>query len=1621
MIESIKEINFPQYATLSQATVVLNDMGDRTITADVTIDGAVAPDFSYDWEVEFKGERYIQPLRKPQALKDNQSLKSTISLTFYHWAIYQLKRDFFVELASTQAGTAFADKYIVPLAVNLGEFVIAFNKVLSYYFPNGEIYAKLNPDWQYDQDKQYVDISYSYMWDVLQKTYDMFGVRWTIERDAYGKYAIRFGYPAKELTHIFEYGFDGGLLKVERQVQSVNIRNKILGRGGSQNIPYLYFKNYDKYPQGGDGNQGMMPDPDAIPELTNIYFSELRDSNFRSYIQGWKTNSHRRLVEGDRLENFDATRAKSDYAYMRGATDSKFDPVEYVKDDASIEEYGVLVGKIDNNEDIFPSIQGMDIEIETPDGNTLFTRADEIVAVQEVMTDHVASEDGTIKDDINLEAKSETEHGAGKNSFTAEAATITVSSNEITIPEGYEGTLFDDPTVKYTLEFKERIKQYMQYNPYYEGDKISRVQYSEDDDEFPSVSYKVIDVISDREVEPINLPEGKYRLDYTLSFPEVTLKKGIVHYEQTPSGLGQTERLSVHWLKRIVTASATIVCKSFYGDVILNKVDGAPISKSVSVGANSKATISISGDTFTVPAQGALMVDVPISITPKETTTFSEKTVKVVNTITNEIVPASNIPQGQYKLLVEVALTNESNSSKTLRVELLPAYLYFIENTQKWEPTFDVWIKNIFNTKKSDYPSDEAYVEGVWSPLKTEEEMALTFSSGNLSGHDGWEFRVKKGGIAYDNSKTIIDTRGNQVRSEWRLTLIKSDAELETMRKYIPYKDFNANAGDMFFFTGISLPHQYVLSAEKKLTSYKLDNLAEVKDIKPQWVVSLDKVRAYSEQTERLIDALSVGSIITLKDKRFTKHIGEKQILQSITYDWQENSLLPNVDVVLSDKVTTSLSTVAMLQGKVDSLAKSVGELSNLEQIVRKIGDLLYLRKDGFEDVSFSPTMFAEKVSSKNFKPGVVGGAGWGFYQDAYGQSIIEADKLFIRNEMQVNDFIVNQVEARGGLEILSAANITISSIEPITLEDETIGERCFFDTKAASKANLFVVDDIAYCNRFDSKNTQLKYYRRKVVEIGENYITLSTTEVDGEGAPQVGDVVVQYGNYTDKARQCVIIRDVVNGGYEKMIRDLDSVTSNGIEYYFAGKFAEGDPRWFVGDSQQHVEYKDGELIIKGILKATAGSDINIGNQNMLRNSGFTGDYLSEPLADERVMQAADEMFSDPFDHWSKGDNVVIVELPNNAASGYGVQFPENPDEDLSQELYYPVLGGESYMLSFKAKGALLSSVTDEETGEEINTYNSLFYTIGGETKEVHLTDKWERYIEKITVGETSKDFIITASSVTLCEIQLERGTVATAWRTSPLDNNSDRVYIQSIDYLANSLVEEAIEGETDVLGGLVLTNHIKVGELDEDNKFKEKAGINGVYNNDDSPAFWAGGDFDTAIATAKKYETNTTTPQGEVPFVVTHSGKVVLNDAIVRGVVYASGGEFSGSIKLKFQEITAGERHTYKHADSSSVWLSPGEDAPTTLVLPDLDELDGILLNVMCYPKIVQKQHDGVIEGRKILCPQINETVGPYYVSEIQLNGGGFLQLTYNKAKREWILVNISAKDPEFIIYKEN
>lgn len=362
MIKDIKELNFPSYATLTKATVNISDMGEMTITADVRIDGDISPDFSYDWEVMFKGEKYIMPLRKPQCTKENTATYSTVELTFYHWAVYEMKRNYFAEMTSTESGTAIVSKYEVPLSLSLSDFVLALNKVLEYYY-KGSIIAELNPEWVSGSEKTTLNISYTYIWDLITTIYENYAVRWYLKTNEDGVCVIKIGFPADEISHVFEYGFDGGLLKVERQVQSSDIRNILLGRGGNKNLPYRYFKDVD------EANPSFKADPDWIPELSNIYFSELRDAAFRSYVQGWKAKHYGGTVtKGNAFVS---------WAWEKGYTDTDFNPVEYVKDDESIKSYGELYGAVETNEDIYPTIQGVNIE---PYG-----RIDEVVDVEKII------------------------------------------------------------------------------------------------------------------------------------------------------------------------------------------------------------------------------------------------------------------------------------------------------------------------------------------------------------------------------------------------------------------------------------------------------------------------------------------------------------------------------------------------------------------------------------------------------------------------------------------------------------------------------------------------------------------------------------------------------------------------------------------------------------------------------------------------------------------------------------------------------------------------------------------------------------------------------------------------------------------------------------------------------------------------------------------------------------------------------------------------------------------------------------------------------------------------------------------------------------------------------------
>ena len=996
MIKDIKELNFPAYATLETASATIADMGDRTITSQVKIAGNVVPDFSYDWEVEFKGERYIHPVKTPQGTKDNASRKAKIDMTFRHWAIHEMKRQYFVEMASTTAGTAIADKYIASLGLNLGDFVTAFNLVLNHYF-GGRIVIRLNPEWQYDTEAKLVSISYSYIWDVLQQMYEIYGVRWTLKTNADGVCEILMGYPTEEVSHIFEYGFEGGLLSVQRQVQSTEIRNRLLGRGGEKNLPYRYFKDKDP------NNPLFEADPDWIPELANIAFTELRGKTFRDYVRGWKARRYGGTPMAEPTE-----------AYLAGYNAEKFDPIEYVDDKESIEKYGVLVGALKNNEEIYPSIQGAPGDV------------DMIVDAEQVTDDDV---DAAVENDsvtTNLESGHQTYRNAPANStITIE----TLTKRHFSVPAGKVGNLDMSLTVT-----------------------------------------------------------GKY--------------SNVGDYEPT-----------------------------------------YPILKT--------ETVNI--------------------------TVHDSNTDEIVK---SSVAPVVNLPAGDYYYMItaDVETNYDKESMVTLNIESVRLYVS-TPGVEGWSQTFDIWVRNIWGSERNAGETDQQYADRVWLPIlgdRMGDEARVVFASGWLSFSSDWEFPIV--GYAFDDSKD---------GSEWRLTLAKSEAELEASGKYIPYEGYNASAGDRFFFIGIDMPWQYVYWGEERIDDYKRDTLPETARINPSWVIKTDKVRLnQNREGAKLIDSLSVGAQIRLASKQFISGAYESLYVQSMTYNWTADTILyPDVEVVVSDKVSTVKNPVAQMQGSIETLQRQVGSLSNIQQIIRQVCDQLYLRKDGVEDLSKSPTRFLGKVTGEKFRQGQIGGRDWGIYRDENGNAIFEADKLVARQGILVSDLVVNEATYVGGLQINSAAAMKVTAVE-----ETDDGYVCYFDQQQGSVTNKFKVDDVALCQKFDPEDNEIKFYKRRVIAIADASVTLSKTDVNGGGVPSVDDEIIHYGNYTDGTRQFVIIRDVIGGGYERMLMGLDSVNSDGVEYYFAGKSADSKARWFVGDDEQYAKYEDGQFTIKGNLFVT-GSD----------------------------------------------------------------------------------------------------------------------------------------------------------------------------------------------------------------------------------------------------------------------------------------------------------------------------------------------------------------------------------------------------------------------------------------------
>ncbi len=590
--------------------------------------------------------------------------------------------------------------------------------------------------------------------------------------------------------------------------------------------------------------------------------------------------------------------------------------------------------------------------------------------------------------------------------------------------------------------------------------------------------------------------------------------------------------------------------------------------------------------------------------------------------------------------------------------------------------------------------------------------------------------------------------------------------------------------------------------------------------------------------------------------------------------------------------------------------------------------------------------------------------AGAGIYQDDQGNWHIESDYLHARKKLVAKELQIEEVTHVGGQQLLSAAEMVCDYV----VEHDTF-YRCYFlkvgengrvihnkwKTGDQARMQSFNVDkwengqienraywrlvigtsldtqeDIADYNQDFSIDFSRGVYLPDNVSVADyHFIDLSKSDCDTDSdVPMVGDKIIQLGyrNDDDPSRQNAILLAGA-GTSSPYIDEYVGINSYSLagkvqtrikpnENLFTGKMQIEPTSTFGGQLLSSIfngyntnladifsqlqaygnqiddisnglsDVEDGlgdlETSIEGLENPTTG------NENLLRNTGFTGDYETATMSEEIGVRDDTQVYSDPLKYWTYENTTIIANI--NSASGFSADINNGT---LSQQPTKELEVGEWYNVSFRAKGL------------------DMALSIGGYSTHIVLSNNLKQYTYKFVVTNPNEIFSIKYATCTIMEIQLSAGSVPNVdWIPSPLDNSKAIAYYQDLVYLAN-----AMNASTTFFGGLILTNMIRVGNYRNRQMIQETGGMSGTYNSGNSPFLWGGGTMEQAFYTIGKYAQDPSyqaTPQEiaqMAKFVVTHGGRAILNDIVLRGYIYALGGVFNGTVYANggvFKSVTS-------------------------------------------------------------------------------------------------------------------
>ncbi len=707
---------------------------------------------------------------------------------------------------------------------------------------------------------------------------------------------------------------------------------------------------------------------------------------------------------------------------------------------------------------------------------------------------------------------------------------------------------------------------------------------------------------------------------------------------------------------------------------------------------------------------------------------------------------------------------------------------------------------------------------------------------------------------------------------EWEIINTYPDDETQ-----IPGGHLVPAIGNKYIPWNFRMPEEYEIQAEKDYKAAVDDYLAQYSD----------DVSKYGGDTDYIyIDRQSVPllpgqRVRLLSDKYFSAGGGYRDTRMTKVVRKLDNLSIATIEC--TDQVGKGWksqvdSSITQLQYVVDKqLEQTILELLktwdikepsnyNVFSALRSRAEFLSKK---YPDETKYLMKFLAGLEAGEFKQG---STGVGIYQDKDGNWHIETDYLDVRMKFTAKEVEIQKVFHIGGAQVKTSAAMKCIRVEE--LEDVY---RCYMNTTDEDGQviyNQFKVNDQAYVQTFNLEKQAdgtigNHFFWRLVTEVGPDYIDLSKEVCAlASDAPKAFDDIVQLGyrGTDDSSRQVAVI---------------DAGAGEGAPYY----------RQYVGINSFHLpkpetQLKPGENEFTGKTHIEPGSTgagnladlpdevqkaVQMGSVNLLLNSGFTGDYETENLDVDTELSAESELFSKALKYWS---GMATVQDDVKSTSGKSVVLGS-----LSQSVT-SLINQEQYVISYKAKG------------------DSVAVSCGDFSVAQPLTSDYQRYTHKFTYSGAG--VFMLSGAATICDVQLERGTIATDWKPSPLDNDKSMAEFQSLSYIYDVLKN----GSVDFIGGLILANMIQLGNYKDGKMQKVTAGISGIYNDDDDVYTWGGGTFEQAIRTVMMFKNNPSyQPTKEelasmANVVITHGGRAILNDAVFRGIVYALGGKFMGEVE---------------------------------------------------------------------------------------------------------------------------